>query len=113
MAAKQNAVGGKDPCGGNAVGGGKREGMVGASRPNHPGGRKPDDKVRRLQRRLWAAAKRDPGRRFHALYDRIHRSDVLWEAWKRVRANKGAAGVDEETLSDVEAQGVEGFLRKL
>jgi len=113
MAVEQNAVGGKGPCGGSAGSGGKREGMVGAGRPNHPVGRKPDDKVRRLQRRLWVAAKLDPGRRFHALYDRIHRSDVLWEAWKRVRANKGAAGVDEETLADVEAEGVEGFLGKL
>lgn len=44
---------------------------------------RPDDKVRRLQRRLWVAAKQQPGRRFHALYDRIWRSDVLREARKR------------------------------
>jgi group II intron reverse transcriptase/maturase len=113
MAAKQNAVGGKDPCGGNAGNGGKREGMAGESRPNHPAGHKPDAKVRQLQTRLGAAAKRDPGRRFHALYDRIHRSDVLREAWRRVRANKGAAGVDSETFADVEAQGVEAFLAGL
>jgi RNA-directed DNA polymerase len=58
-------------------------------------------KLRRLQRQLWAAAKRAPGRRFHALYDLIHRSDVLWEAWKRVRRNRGAAGVDGQTLQGV------------
>jgi len=71
------------------------------------------DKVRQLQRRLWAAAKRSSRRRFHALYDRIYRSDVLWEAWKRVRRNKGAAGVDRQTLVAVEEYGVERFLEEL
>src|SRR6185369_7322219 len=70
----------------------------------------PDDKVRQLQRRLWVCAKQSRTRRFHALYDRIHRSDVLWEAWKRVRSNKGAAGVDEVTLRSIEEQGVSRFL---
>jgi retron-type reverse transcriptase len=55
-------------------------------------------------------AKSSKTRRFHALYDRIHRSEVLWEAWKRVRSNKGAAGVDRETLEDIEQQGVDRFL---
>jgi group II intron reverse transcriptase/maturase len=114
MAVRQNAAGGKDP-GGDRVGvGGKREGMAGRTlRSNHPGGRTPDDKVRRLQRRLCGAAKRHPGRRFHALYDRICRSDVLAEAWKRVRRNRGSAGVDAQTLADIEQGGVEGFLGSL
>ena len=68
------------------------------------------DKVRELQRKLWVSAKRSRTRRFHALYDRIYRSDVLWEAWRRVRKNKGAAGVDEETLRGIEESGVEKFL---
>lgn len=68
------------------------------------------DKVRQLQRTLFMAAKRSPGRRFHALYDRIWRGDVLLEAWRRVRANGGAAGVDGETLKAIERQGVEGFV---
>ena len=69
--------------------------------------------MRQLQNRLWAAAKQSEGRRFHALYDRIYRSDVLWEAWERVRANRGAAGVDGLTLAVVEAYGVERMLDEL
>jgi group II intron reverse transcriptase/maturase len=87
--------------------------MAAKSGPNNPGGSKPRDKVRQLQRRLWAAAKRSPGRRFHALYNHICRSDVLREAWKRVRSNKGSAGVDAETIVDVERYGVERFLEEL
>ncbi|OGA40306.1 MAG: group II intron reverse transcriptase/maturase [Betaproteobacteria bacterium RIFCSPLOWO2_12_FULL_68_19] len=70
----------------------------------------PEDKVRQLQRRLWTCAKRSKTRRFHALYDRIYRDDVLWQAWKRVKANRGAAGVDEQTIAEIEASGVEQFL---
>jgi RNA-directed DNA polymerase len=70
------------------------------------------DKVRRLQRRLYVAAKCSRERRFHALYDRICREDVLAEAWKRVRSNRGAAGIDGETLSEIERYGVEKFLRE-
>src|SRR5437588_1054745 len=70
----------------------------------------PIDKVRQLQRRLWVCAKSSRTRRFHALYDRIYRSDVLWEAWKRVRGNKGAAGVDQTTLRSIEERGVTQFL---
>jgi RNA-directed DNA polymerase len=87
--------------------------MVGESGPNNPDGRSPVDKVQQLQERLRDATKRHPGRRFHALYDRIARSDVLAEAWNRVQRNKGAAGVDAVTLADVEAYGVERFLGEL
>jgi group II intron reverse transcriptase/maturase len=68
------------------------------------------DKVRELQRKLWVCAKQSKTRRFHALHDRIYRSDVLWEAWRRVRSNRGAAGVDETTLRSTEEQGVTQFL---
>jgi group II intron reverse transcriptase/maturase len=71
------------------------------------------DKVRQLQRRLWSAAKRHRERRFHALYDRMVRSDVLAEAWKRVKRNRGAAGVDAQTLAGIEQYGVERFLEEL
>jgi len=59
------------------------------------------------------AAKRSPERRFHALFDRIFRPDVLEEAWRRVLANRGAAGVDRETLAQVEAYGAEHLLQDL
>jgi group II intron reverse transcriptase/maturase len=110
--AQQNALGGKGLCGRRDGKEGKREGMV-VKRPNHPAACKCSDKVRQLRNRLWVAAKRDAGRRFHALYDRIYRSDVLWEAWKRVRANKGAAGVDHETIAAVEEYGVERLIGEL
>jgi RNA-directed DNA polymerase len=66
----------------------------------------PVEGVRCLQRKLWAAAKQSPERRFHALYDRIWRGDVLRAAWERVRADRGAAGVDRMTLAQVEVYGV-------
>ena len=109
----QNAAGGKGPYGGQTDRGGKREGMAGRTGPNDPHERKLVDKVRQLQRRLWAAAKRAPKRRFHALYDRIYRGDVLWEAWKRVRRNRGASGLDGQTLAGVEQYGVERFVEEL
>jgi RNA-directed DNA polymerase len=112
-AVTNNAAGRKGPCGGRAGEAGKREGMAGKTGPNHPGGDEPRDKVRQLQRQLWAAAKRAPGRRFHALYDHIWRDDVLQEAWKRVRRNRGAAGVDSQSISSVEQYGVERFLEEL
>jgi len=70
----------------------------------------PNEKVRELQRKLYVCAKRSRTRRFHALYDRIYRGDVLWEAWRRVRSNRGAAGVDAETIQAIEQRGVGEFL---
>jgi RNA-directed DNA polymerase len=87
--------------------------MAGTARSNYPDRRPPVDNVRKLQRKLWVAAKRHPKRRFHALYDRVYRGDVLWEAWRRVRANRGAAGVDRVTLAAVEGYGVERLLGEL
>ena len=104
---------GKGPDLGQASGAGTREGMAGAARSSYPDGIAPIDKVRRLQRKLWTAAKQSEGRRFHALYDRVCRDDVLVEAWRRVRANRGAAGVDRVTLEAVEGYGVERMLGEL
>jgi RNA-directed DNA polymerase len=99
--------------------------MVEIARSNSPGGLSSADPteavqleavggdVRELQRKLWVAAKRSPGRRFHALFDRICRSDVLREAWVRVQRNRGAAGVDKQTLAAVQEYGVERLLGEL
>lgn len=111
--AKNNAGGGTGLCFGQASREGKREGMICISGSNFPGGSQSSEKVRELQDKLYVAAKRRRERRFHALYDRICRSDVLWEAWERVRRNRGAAGVDGITLADVEAYGVERMLSEL
>jgi len=126
-----NALGGKGPHFDHASGEGKHQGMAGTARSNSPGGQQPavaglvpppapgmvradPVNVRQLQRRLWAAAKQSPERRFHALYDRIHRGDVLWEAWERVRENRGAAGVDRVTLAFVQEEyGVARLLAEL
>ena|SRR6516225_2021233 len=73
----------------------------------------PNEKVRQLQRQLYVCAKQSRTRRFHALYDRIYRSDVLWEAWRRVRSNGGAAGVDAETIQAIEQRGPGEFLAEI
>jgi len=120
---QHNAPGGKGPHFDHAGGEGMREGMAGTARSNYPGGPAPvvavdgrpsAVKVRQLQRRLWTAAKQSRERRFHALYDRVHRGDVLGEAWERVRRNKGAAGVDRVILAFVqEDYGVSRLLGEL
>jgi group II intron reverse transcriptase/maturase len=113
MAVTNNAAGAKGPWGGRVGEAGTHEGMTGKTESNHPEGRKPLDQVRHLQRRLWVAAKRSRERRFHALMDRIWRRDVLREAWERVRRNRGSAGVDHETLAEIEQFGVERMLEEL
>jgi RNA-directed DNA polymerase len=104
----------KDPDFGHAGKRGTSEGMAETAPSISPLGPPSLVKVRRLQNRLWAAAKQSKGRRFHALYDRIYRDDILWEAWERVRANRGAAGVDALTIAAVEDDyGVERLLTEL
>jgi len=70
-------------------------------------------KVRELQRTLYRAAKADPGRRFHALHDKVYRRDVLEWAWALVRANHGAAGIDKQSIADVEQYGIAKLLDEL
>ncbi len=71
------------------------------------------DPVRTLQHALYRAAKADPGRRFHALYDKVRRRDVLQRAWVAVRSNNGAPGIDKVTLAGVEEYGVARLLDEL
>ena len=61
------------------------------------------EKVRQLQNKLYLTAKKCDSRRFHALYDKVYRDDVLFEAWKRVKANKGSSGVEGIIFEDIEA----------
>jgi RNA-directed DNA polymerase len=71
------------------------------------------DPTRQLQRALYRAAKASSSRRFHALYDKVSRGDILRRAWQEVKANAGAAGVDGQTIRAIEQQGVEGLLAEL
>lgn len=73
----------------------------------------PIDKTRELQRKLYLAAKRSRSRRFHALYDRIFRPDILWRAWEEVRSNGGSAGNDGNTIAKIEREGVAQFLGQI
>ena len=113
IVATNNATGGKGLCGGHVEGASTRKGMADRIGPNSPDRRPAVDHVRQLPRRLWVAAKQSPTRRFHALMDRIWRDDVLREAWRRVKANRGSAGVDRQTLAEIEQRGVEAFLEEL
>jgi retron-type reverse transcriptase len=72
-----------------------------------------NDRIRALQHALYRAAKADPSRRFHALFDKVSRSDVLERAWAQVRRNRGAAGIDRITLADVEEYGIDRLLDEL
>ena len=74
------------------------------------------DKVRALQRVLYRSAKQEPHRRFHALYDKVARSDILWRAWAEVAYNQGAPGVDGVTIASIidgAGGGVRAFLEQL
>jgi len=82
--------------------------MVHAGRPTPP-----FEKSQELQRKLYLAAKKQRKRKFHALYDRIYRPDVLWRAWEEVRRNGGSAGIDGETIEEIERKGVAQFLQEI
>ena len=73
----------------------------------------PASTVRKLQKSLHVKAKTEPSFRFYSLWDKIYRDDILWEAYRRCRLNRGAAGVDGETFERVEAKGVEHWLGNL
>jgi group II intron reverse transcriptase/maturase len=69
--------------------------------------------VQKLQRALHAKAKGSSSFRFYALYDKVYRGDVLGFAYQCCQANGGAAGVDNQSLEDIEAYGVERWLEEL
>lgn len=71
------------------------------------------ESVWKLQQALHAKAKKEPTCRFHSLYDKIYRKDVLLHAWKCCRANGGAPGADGVTFEQIEAGGVDGWLEEL
>lgn len=71
----------------------------------------PQEKVQDFQRGLYLKAKRKEEVRFYSLYDKVYRWDVLLESWKRIRANKGCAGVDGKTIEAIEELGVGDFLK--
>ena len=71
------------------------------------------ERVQRLQTALHVKAKESPGFRFYSLSDKVWRADVLAVAWQEVRRNGGAAGVDGQTVADIEAYGVERWLGEL
>src|SRR6516225_9077211 len=70
-------------------------------------------KVRVLQETLYRAAKENPRRTFGVLYDKVCRWEVLWEAWYRVRRNRGAPGVDGRTIEAIKAQGEVEFIKEI
>ena len=67
-------------------------------------------KIRELQIKLYRKAKNEPGYRFYMLYDKVYREDILAHAYARVRANKGAPGVDEQTFEEIESAGLAEWL---
>jgi RNA-directed DNA polymerase len=72
------------------------------------------EKIRTLQRKLYLKAKQEPAYRFHALYDKVYRADILSHAYHLVRANKGSAGIDGITFEAIETvEGVTAFLAVL
>ena len=69
--------------------------------------------VQKLQTALHAKAKEAPDFRFHALYDKVYRKDILAHAYERCQANGGAAGVDNQAFEGIEQYGVERWLDEL
>src|ERR1700675_444942 len=70
-------------------------------------------KVQQLQRALYRKSKQEKEVRFYSLYDKVYREDVLWEAWRQVKANKGAPGIDSKAIDDVVAEGERSVINKL
>lgn len=97
----------------------ERRGLSSQSNVDEPKAREsdvsltPPEKVGKLLAALHAKAKESPDQRFHSLYDKVYRDDVLQYAYDRCRANGGAPGVDGRTFADVDSYGVERWLAEL
>src|SRR6476620_691318 len=70
-------------------------------------------KLQQLRAALYHKAKCEPNYRFYALYDKVWRMDILAHAYALNRQNDGAPGVDGQTCTDIEADGVERWLAEL
>lgn len=101
-----NAGGAKAPCSDANVQSGKSPG-IGASLST------PLDSVRTLQSTLRAKAKSEAAVKFYSLWDKVCREDVLYEAYRRCRANRGAPGVDGESFRAIETDGLANWLQRL
>lgn len=73
---------------------------------------KTPEKVRKLQRALYAKAKEEPQYRFYLLYDKVYREDILEFAYRKCKANGGVPGVDGQSFEDIETYGREKWLRE-
>ena len=74
---------------------------------------KTPEKIRKLQKKLYVKTKSEPRFRFYLLYDKVYRADILEHAYRLCRANGGAAGVDGARFEDIEAAGLESWLREI
>jgi len=71
------------------------------------------DKIRTLQRKLYRKAKEEPDYRFYLLYDKIYREDILYYAYELAKSNQGAAGVDGQSFTEIESQGLGKWLAEI
>ena len=71
------------------------------------------DKAQELYKKLYLAAKKSKTRRFHILYDKVYRRDILSSAWSQVKANGGAAGVDNENIQDIQEKDEEQVITEI
>jgi len=79
-----------------------------------PVARNETEQVRQLQRTLYRTAKQWKAVKFYSLYDKVWRRDVLREAWQQGKENRGAPGVDGETIEGIVSRGEEeGMLSRL
>src|SRR5262249_17503716 len=100
-----NAGGGKGPHFWCACEGGKGRGLtMSLTTPSN---------IRELQIKLYRKAKNEPEYRFYLLYDKIYREDILSHAYRLVRANQGAPGVDGQSFEDIESTGLEKWLSRI